>query len=139
MRYLVNPGARGIVVSLLWGFLNPIHERRVKEIIRDEYKEFHIGYLPVVLAGQVVGKLGEYERTMAAILDAYLQRSMQIELSAMWDKLRERGYNKPLLMIQSSGGIAEVFRTTASRTFNSGPVSGLMGAHHVANRSATKM
>ncbi len=132
VRYLVNRGARGFVVSLLWGFLNAAHEKRVKEIIRDEYKEFHIGYLPVVLAGQVVGKLGEYERTLAAILDAYLQRSMQIELSAMWDKLRERGYKKPLLMIQSSGGIAEVFRTTASRTFNSGPVSGLMGAHHVA-------
>src|SRR5579864_1555624 len=132
VRYLVNRGARGFVVSLLWGFLNPVHEKRVKEIIRDEYKEFHIGHLPVVLAGQVVGKLGEYERTMAAILDAYLQRSMQIELSAMWDKLRERGYTKPLLMIQSSGGIAEVFRTSASRTFNSGPVSGLMGAHHVA-------
>ncbi len=132
VRYLVNRGARGFVVSLLWGFLNPVHEKRIKEIIRDEYKEFHIGYLPVVLAGQVVGKLGEYERTLAAILDAYLQRSMQIELSAMWDKLRERGYRKPLLMIQSSGGIAEVFRTTACRTFNSGPVSGLMGAHHVA-------
>jgi N-methylhydantoinase A/acetophenone carboxylase len=132
VRYLVGRGARGFVVSLLWGFLNPVNERRVKEIIRDEYKEFHIGYMPVVLAGQVVGKLGEYERTMAAILDAYLQRSMQIELSAMWDKLRERGYSRPLLMIQSSGGIAEVFRTSASRTFNSGPVSGLMGAHHVA-------
>ena len=132
VRYLVTHGARGFVVSLLWGFLNPAHERRVKEIIRDEYKEFHIGYLPVVLAGQVVGKLGEYERTLAAILDAYLQRSMQIELSAMWDRLRDRGYTKPLLMIQSSGGIAEVFRTSASRTFNSGPVSGLMGAHHIA-------
>jgi len=132
VRYLTGRGARGFVVSLLWGFLNPVNERRVKEIIRDEYKEFHIGYMPVVLAGQVVGKLGEYERTMAAILDAYLQRSMQIELSAMWDKLREKGYSKPLLMIQSSGGIAEVFRTAASRTFNSGPVSGLMGAHHVA-------
>ena len=132
VRALVNRGVRGFVVSLLWGFLNPTHEKRIKEIIRDEYKEFHIGFLPVVLGGQVVGKLGEYERTMAAILDAYLQRSMQIELSAMWDKLRDRGYNKPLLMIQSSGGIAEVFRTAASRTFNSGPVSGLMGAHHVA-------
>ncbi|MGB0034703.1 MAG: hydantoinase/oxoprolinase family protein [Candidatus Acidiferrales bacterium] len=132
VRYLVAQGARGFVVCLLWGFLNPVHERRVKEIIRDEYKEYHIGYMPVVLAGQVVGKLGEYERSLAAILDAYLQRSMQIELSAMWDKLRERGYKKPLLMIQSSGGIAEVFRTTACRTFNSGPVSGLMGAHHVA-------
>jgi N-methylhydantoinase A/oxoprolinase/acetone carboxylase beta subunit len=132
VRYLTSRGARGFVVALLWGFLNPANERRVKEIIRDEYKEFHIGYLPVVLAGQVVGKLGEYERTLAAILDAYLQRSMQIELSAMWDKLREKGYSRPLLMIQSSGGIAEVFRTAASRTFNSGPVSGLMGAHHVA-------
>jgi N-methylhydantoinase A/acetophenone carboxylase len=132
IRYLTSRGARGFVVALLWGFLNPANERRVKEIIRDEYKEFHIGYLPVVLAGQVVGKLGEYERTVAAILDAYLQRSMQIELSAMWDKLREKGYSKPLLMIQSSGGIAEVFRTAASRTFNSGPVSGLMGAQHVA-------
>jgi len=132
VRYLVGKGARAFVVSLLWGFLNPIHEKKVKEIIRSEYQEFHIGYMPVVLAGQVVGKLGEYERTMAAILDAYLQRSMQIELSTCWDKLRERGYKRSLSMIQSSGGIAEVFKTAASRTFNSGPVSGLMGAHHIA-------
>jgi len=131
-RYLVGKGARAFVVSLLWGFLNPVHERKIKEIIRSEYQEFHIGYMPVVLAGQVVGKLGEYERTMAAILDAYLQRSMQIELSTCWDKLRDRGYKRSLSMIQSSGGIAEVFKTAASRTFNSGPVSGLMGAHHIA-------
>jgi N-methylhydantoinase A/acetophenone carboxylase len=132
VRYLVARGARAFVVSLLWGFLNPVHERKVKAIIRSEYQEFHIGYMPVVLAGQVSGKLGEYERTMAAILDAYLQRSMQIELSTCWDKLRDRGYKRSLSMIQSSGGIAEVFKTAASRTFNSGPVSGLMGAHHVA-------
>jgi N-methylhydantoinase A/acetophenone carboxylase len=132
VRYLVNKGARAFVVSLLWGFLNPVHEKKIKEIIRSEYQEFHIGYMPVVLAGQVVGKLGEYERSMAAILDAYLQRSMQIELSTCWDKLRDRGYKRSLSMIQSSGGIAEVFKTAASRTFNSGPVSGLMGAHHVA-------
>ena len=132
VRYLVGKGARAFVVSLLWGFLNPVHEKRVKEIIRSEYQEFHIGYMPVVLAGQVSGKLGEYERSMAAILDAYLQRSMQIELSTCWDKLRDRGYKRSLSMIQSSGGIAEVFKTAASRTFNSGPVSGLMGAHHVA-------
>lgn len=131
-RYLINKGARALVVSLLWAFLNPVHEKRVKEIIRSEYQEFHIGYLPVVLASQVVGKLGEYERTMAAILDAYLQRSMQIELSTCWDKLRDHGYRRSLSMIQSSGGIAEVFKTSASRTFNSGPVSGLMGAHHIA-------
>src|SRR5215472_14282609 len=40
---LVDRGARGFVISLLWSFLNPAHERRLKEIIRQEYKEYHIG------------------------------------------------------------------------------------------------
>ena len=50
---LVDRGARGFVISLLWSFLNPAHERRLKEIIREEYKEYHIGYLPVVLSSDV--------------------------------------------------------------------------------------
>jgi N-methylhydantoinase A/acetophenone carboxylase len=131
---LVNNGARGFVVSLLWSFANPAHERRIKEIIREEYKDFHLGSAPVVLSSEVLGKLGEYERTMTAILDAYLQRAMQIELSAMWDKLRDKGYRGSFQMIHNSGGIAEIFKTTASRTYNGGPVAGLIGAHHIARQ-----
>jgi hypothetical protein len=96
---LVDRGARGFVISLLWSFLNPAHERHLKEIIREEYKEYHIGYLPVVLSSDVLGKLGEYQRSMTAILDAYLHRSLQIELSAMWDKLREYGFNGSFMMV----------------------------------------
>ncbi|MGH8991694.1 MAG: hydantoinase/oxoprolinase family protein [Acidimicrobiia bacterium] len=132
LRLLIERGARAIVVSLLWSFMNPAHERRVKEIIREEYRAYHIGYLPVVLSSQVVPKLGEYERTMTAILDAYLQRAMQTELSATWDKLRDAGYRGSFLMIHNSGGSGEVFKTTASRTYNGGPVSGLMGSYHLA-------
>ena len=132
LRVLMDRGARSIVVSLLWSFANPRHEERAKEIIREEYKEYHIGYLPVVLSHQVVAKLGEYERTMTAVLDAYLQRSMQTELSAMWDRLRTLGYQGSFLMIHNSGGSGEVFKTTASRTYNGGPVSGLMGSYHLA-------
>jgi N-methylhydantoinase A/oxoprolinase/acetone carboxylase beta subunit len=132
LRVLMDRGARSIVVSLLWSFANPGHEERAKEIIREEYKEYHIGHLPVVLSSQVVPKLGEYERTMTAVLDAYLQRSMQTELSAMWDRLRELGYRGSFLMIHNSGGSGEVFKTTASRTYNGGPVSGLMGSYHLA-------
>ena len=132
LRVLMDRGARSIVVSLLWSFANPAHELRVKEIIREEYKEYHIGYLPVVLSHQVVAKLGEYERTMTAVLDAYLQRAMQTELSATWDRLRELGYRGSFLMIHNSGGSGEVFKTTASRTYNGGPVSGLMGSYHLA-------
>lgn len=134
VRQLINNGARAFVISLLWSFINPAHERRIKEIIREEYKDYHIGYVPVVLSSQVLGKLGEYERTMTAILDAYLHRAMQIELSAMWDKLRDKGYRGSFQMIHNTGGIAEIFKTTASRTYNGGPVAGLIGAQNVAKQ-----
>jgi len=133
VRQLVDNGARAFVVSLLWSYINPEHERKVKEIIREEYREYHVGYLPVILSHEVVSKLGEYERTMTAILDAYLQRLMQMELSSTWDALRDRGYAGPFFMVHNTGGCADVFKTTASRTYNGGPVAGLIGARDIAH------
>ena len=138
LRLLMDRGARAIVVSLLWSFMNPAHEKRVRELIREEYKEYHIGFVPVVMSHAVVAKMGEYERTMTAILDAYLQRSMQNDIGATWDKLREKGYRGAFLMIHNSGGSADIFKTPASRTFNGGPVAGLMGSAYFANKLGYK-
>lgn len=138
LRLLMDRGARAIVVSLLWSFVNPVHEKRIKEIIREEYKEYHIGFVPVVLSSSVVSKIGEYERTMTAVLDAYLQRSMQNDIGATWDKLRDKGYGGAFLMIHNSGGSADIFKTPASRTFNGGPVAGLMGSAYFANKLGFK-
>lgn len=138
LRLLMDRGARAIVVSLLWSFMNPSHERRVRQIIREEYKEFHIGFVPVVMSHSVVSKIGEYERTMTAVLDAYLQRSMQNDIGATWDKLREKGYRGAFLMIHNSGGSADIFKTPASRTFNGGPVAGLMGSAYFADKLGYK-
>lgn len=110
LRLLMDRGARAIVVSLLWSFMNPAHEKRVREIIREEYKEYHIGFVPVVMSSAVVAKIGEYERTMTAILDAYLQRSMQNDIGATWDKLREKGYRGAFLMIHNSGAARTYLR-----------------------------
>ncbi|HIE84973.1 MAG TPA: hydantoinase/oxoprolinase family protein, partial [Dehalococcoidia bacterium] len=131
LRYLIDSGARAIAVSLLWSFANPVHEKRIREIIREEYKGYHVGYLPVVLSHEVVGKVGEYERTMTAILDAYLQRSIKLELETTWGQLREMGYSGSFLLTHNTGGSAEMFKTTASRTYNGGPISGLMGSYHI--------
>jgi N-methylhydantoinase A/acetophenone carboxylase len=132
IHYLVNKGVRGFVVSLLWSPVNPEHERKIKEIIREEYKEYYLGYVPVVLASEVIGRSGEYQRTMTAILDAYLFRAMQIELAAMWDRLREYNYKGPFMMVHNSGGMAEVFKTDAVRTYSAGPVAGLIGSYKLA-------
>jgi N-methylhydantoinase A/oxoprolinase/acetone carboxylase beta subunit len=131
LRDLVDRGARAIAVSLLWSFANPAHEQAVRRIIREEYKGYHVGYLPVVLSHEVVGKVGEYERTMTAILDAYLQTSIKFELETTWDQLRGNGYRGTFLLTHNTGGSAEIFKTTASRTFNGGPVAGLMGSFHI--------
>lgn len=138
LRMLMDRGARAIVVSLLWSFMNSAHEKRVREIIREEYKEYHIGFVPVVMSHSVVSKIGEYERTMTAVLDAYLQRSMQNDIGSTWDKLRAKGYHGAFLMIHNSGGSADIFKTPASRTFNGGPVAGLMGSAYFANKLGYK-
>ena len=59
---------------------------------------------------------------------------MQIELSGTWDKLRERGYRGPFFMIHNTGGCADLFKTTASRTYNGGPIAGLIGARDIARQ-----
>jgi N-methylhydantoinase A/acetophenone carboxylase len=131
LQYLVDRGARGFVVSLLFSYVNPTHERRIAEIIRHEYPDFYLGAMPVVLSSQVAPKQNEYTRTVTTILNAYLHYSMWEQISGTGDELRNSGYDKTIMMVHNSGGMAEVFRTAAIQTFNGGPVAGLIGGANV--------
>ncbi|MDX6235009.1 MAG: N-methylhydantoinase, partial [Nocardioidaceae bacterium] len=131
IQYLVDSGVRGFVVSLLWSFLNPANEQRVKDIIEQEYHSAYLGAMPVFLASDVAPRIYEYPRTMMAILNAYLHQGMYEELSGIGDELRDRGYHRPMMMIHNTGGMASVLRTSAVSTYNGGPVAGLMGSAHL--------
>jgi N-methylhydantoinase A/oxoprolinase/acetone carboxylase beta subunit len=131
LQYLVDRGARGFVVSLLFSYTNPEHERRIAEIIRREYPDFYLGAMPIMLSSQVTPKQNEYTRTVTTILNAYLHYSMWEQISGTGDELRNSGYDKVIMMVHNSGGMAEVFRTAAIQTFNGGPVAGLIGGAYV--------
>ena len=131
LDYLVSKGARGFVIALLWSHLNARHEERIEEIIRGEYPESYLGSVPVMLSSKVLPKRLEYPRTMAVILNAYLQHAMAEELQGMGDELRDLGYRKPMMLVHNNGGMAEVFRTSAIQTYNGGPVAGLVGSAHI--------
>jgi N-methylhydantoinase A/oxoprolinase/acetone carboxylase beta subunit len=131
LQYLVDRGARGFVVSLLFSYANPAHERRIAEVIRKEYPDFYLGAMPVVLSSEVTPKQNEYTRTVTTILNAYLHYSMWEQISGTGDELRNSGYDKTIMMVHNSGGMAEVFRTAAIQTFNGGPVAGLIGGANV--------
>ena len=125
---LVDAGVRGFVVSLLWSFMNPGHELRIRELIEREYNETYLGSMPVFLASQVSPRKFEYTRTTMTILNAYLHQSMYEELVGIGQELRRGGYGKPLMMVHNTGGMASVFRSAAVQTYNGGPVAGLMGS-----------
>jgi N-methylhydantoinase A/acetophenone carboxylase len=131
LQYLVDRGAMGFVVCFLWSFLNPAHEKRVKEIIRHEYPDYYLGSMPVVLSSEVLPKQFEYTRAVTTVLDAYLHQSMWEQLSGTGDELRDYGYQRPLMMVHNSGGMAEIFHTATIQTYNGGPVAGLIGGAHL--------
>ncbi|WP_205695445.1 hydantoinase/oxoprolinase family protein [Conexibacter sp. SYSU D00693] len=131
---LVDRGVRGFVVSLLWSFKNPEHELLVREVIEEEYPSCFLGRFPVILAHEVSSRAGEYVRSMTSILDAYLHRFTADRMSELRNELRDRGYGGSLMLVHNSGGMGGLARTTPLQTIHAGPVAGLYGSRHLAER-----
>jgi N-methylhydantoinase A/acetophenone carboxylase len=128
LQTLVDRGAMGFVVSLLWSFVNPDHERLVKQLIEEEYPEDYLGSMPVTLSSEVSPKSGEYTRTMTAVVNAYIHGVMSEALGRLGNELGDEGYRKPLILVHNTGGSKKVSRTKAVLTHNAGPVAGMYGS-----------
>ncbi len=128
LQLLVDRGAMGFVVCLLWSFANPVHEQAIKQIIEEEYPEDYLGSMPVTLSCQVSPKQGEYTRFVTTVVNAYIHGVMAEELNSLIHDLRSSGYTRPLQLVQNTGGMKKVSRTRAVLTHNAGPVAGLHGA-----------
>ncbi len=128
LQILVDRGAMGFVVCLLWSFMNPVHEQMIKDIIEEEYPEDFLGSMPVNLSSDISPKSAEYTRFMTTIVNAYIHGVMADELNKLMVELRENGYRKPLILVHNTGGMKKVSRTRAVLTHNAGPVAGLHGA-----------
>ena len=133
LRHLVDRGAMGFVVALLQSHRNPVHERLVRDVILEEFPEVYLGSQPVLLSSEILPKQNEYQRNMTAILAAYLHRTMAEELTELGNELHERGYRRPLFIVNSGGGANPLQRTSAVETYNAGPVAGVIGGAHVAD------
>jgi N-methylhydantoinase A len=128
LQILVDRGAMGFVVCLLWSFQNPTHEQMIKRIIEEEYPEDYLGSMPVTLSSEVSPKSGEYTRFTTTIVNAYIQGVMGEEINRLVTELRDGGYRKPLVLAHNTGGMKKASRTRAVLTHNAGPVAGLHGA-----------
>jgi N-methylhydantoinase A len=135
---LVDDGVRAIAVVLLNSTVNPEHELLVEEVIQEEYPSNVLGSTPVILSHRVTRKNGEYMRSNATVINAYLHRTMREGLQDMQSVLLENGYEKPLQLVHNTSGMAQLGKTYAIQTMHAGPVAGLGAAQQLADELGSR-
>jgi len=113
-------------VALLWSFRNNDHERRIAAALRERFPDLYVS-----ASSDLAPILGEYERTATAVVNAYVGPAVKDYLATVEGALQERGLRSPLLVVQSSGGVAEIPQTEPVNTIESGPAAGVRGSVHL--------
>ncbi len=124
VRRLGEAGVEAVAVCFLFSFLNPEHERRVAEIVREELPEAFLS-----VSSEVLPQYREYERFSTVCLNAYVGPRVASYVGRLESELRALGVRTGVhLMTSASGGAAAV--AAVERPVNllmSGPVAGVVG------------
>ncbi len=132
VRQLINSGARMIAVSFCNAILNPVNERRVRELVHERYPVHYLRSVPLQLGTDVSQATSDRLRTHSVMVNAYLHEEMARVLYRAEDRIRENGYMLPLLIVHAHGGSARVAKTVALQTLSSGPAVATRGAAMLA-------
>ena len=124
-RAAVDAGASAIVVCLLHSYRNPAHEHAVRDAIRAA----GIAH-DVVLSSEVWPEQGEYERAVAAVLNAYVKGIVGSYICDLEAFLRSTLPDARLFITRSNGGLmsAQAAGRFPVHTLLSGPAAGVTAA-----------
>ena len=133
-RELRDAGCEAIAICTLWSFLYPDHEARIRELALAEAPGVF-----VTCSHELAPKWGEYERTTATALNAYIGPITASYLAEIDRELHAKGYRVPLQITQCAGGTISVEKAMAAPllTLDSGPVAGVMGSQYLGELLGT--
>ena len=133
---LVRERVESVAVCLLHAYAYPEHERQVGAFLRSAFLRRELPHLQVSLSCDILPERREYERTATTAVNAYVRPTMAAYLLAMRRGLDELGIDAPLLIMQSSGGLASEAHTARRPVFmlESGPAAGVLAANLTARR-----
>jgi N-methylhydantoinase A len=126
VRRLQQLGVRSVAIMFLFSFVNPDHERRAAQIVREEFPDVeHIS-----MSHEVMARGPEFERVSTTLVNAYVAPKIASYVDSLQSKLRAAGYAGPLLIMQATGGVMppEYVAKRAVSLIGSGPTGGVMGA-----------
>jgi N-methylhydantoinase A len=127
-RRLRAEGVQSIAVCFLHAYLNPVHEQRVGEILREEFPEAFVS-----LSAEVAPEFREYYRASTTVINAALQPVVTRYLQSIEERLRADGLAADLLVMQSSGGVFSFAGARERPVFmvESGPAAGVIAATYL--------
>ncbi len=99
--YLKRKEVEAIAVNLLFSHLNPDHELRVEQIIREEYPEAY-----VALSSRVLPTIGEVGRWSTTMFSAYVAPRTTEFVKGISAHLEQNGFTGALAFMQGNGGVA---------------------------------
>jgi N-methylhydantoinase A len=118
-----------VAICYLHSYRDPTHERMTGEAVRAAMPDAYVS-----LSSDVLPQIKEYERICTTVVNAYVGPALGRYLGRLEARLREAGFDGPLLIIQSHGGVATVADAVrlAAGAVLSGPAGGVAGSRHAA-------
>lgn len=125
---LLSKGVEAVIISFLNSYANPSNEEFAKSTVEKYWPNPY-----VVASSEVLPEIREFERTSTAVLSGYVMPLVDRYLETLTGKLRDLGYERDLLVVQSNGGLMsqQVARRYAVNTILSGPAAGVIAAQQV--------
>jgi len=135
-RELKAAGVESIAVCYLFSFMNPVHERRTRALISQEYPGVHVS-----LSSEVLPRIREWPRLSTTLVNAYLEPVMVRYIADLSAGLDASGLmTRQRFLMQSNGGVMPFSAAMAgSRTVHtlfSGPAAGAQASAFLAARDA---
>ena len=113
-------GVETIAISFVWSVLNPAHERRAAEIVREMLPKAIL-----TVGSDLYPQIREYTRTSTSVVNAYLAPVMRKYVKAVDAYFKSLGAKQPVRYFQSNGGLAigQAMTDRSVYAINSGPAS----------------
>ncbi len=116
----LSEGIPAVAISFVWSVLNPAHERRAAEIVREMMPDAFL-----CVGSEIYPQVREYTRTSTTITNAYLGPIMKGYVEAVDRYFADLGAKYPVRYFQSNGGLAigQAMTDRSVYAINSGPAS----------------
>lgn len=128
---IAKAGFESVAVGLIHSYLNPAHERMIREVLSERLPE-----VAVSISSEVSPQMREYERFNTVVANAYIKPLMASYLGRLESRLRDEGVDCRIFLMHSGGGIISIQNAAdfPVRLVESGPAGGAVFAAHIAAR-----